>query len=431
MAKNENEIPKARTSRLFKMAAKMAVQQGRKYLEQKPESRLKYMLEQAETLVSHVGVLKGAAMKAVQFLSIEGEDFLPPEVIEVLEKLQSQAPPIKTEVLLEQIKIELGEDLFSQLKNLSNEPIAAASIGQVYSAEFAGKSVVIKVQYPGIAESVDSDINALKKLLQALLVVNRKKVNFEEFMEEIRRVLKLETDYREEEKSLIRYKELFTGTEYIIPTVYEQFTTQKVLVMSKENGLEFSEWLKSDPDEEQKQKVADQLLNLFIREFFDNRLVQTDPNPANFLITQEGQMVLIDFGATLDFEKDFVQEYQKMVRQVFSKDRVEILKLALEIGYLDPRESKMSQDLFVDFLLMSLEPFEEQNQPFDFSDSEYTKKIRSQALKFSRQLKYSAPPKKLIFLNRKLGGIFLLLKKMKMKEDLTDFRKMMVEKTYY
>ena len=431
MAKNENEIPKARTSRLFKMAAKMAVQQGRKYLEQKPESRLKYMLEQAETLVSHVGVLKGAAMKAVQFLSIEGEDFLPPEVIEVLEKLQSQAPPIKTEVLLEQIKIELGEDLFSQLKNLSNEPIAAASIGQVYSAEFAGKSVVIKVQYPGIAESVDSDINALKKLLQALLVVNRKKVNFEEFMEEIRRVLKLETDYREEEKSLIRYKELFTGTEYIIPTVYEQFTTQKVLVMSKENGLEFSEWLKSDPDEEQKQKVADQLLNLFIREFFDNRLVQTDPNPANFLITQEGQMVLIDFGATLDFEKDFVQEYQKMVRQVFSKDRVEILKLALEIGYLDPRESKMSQDLFVVFLLMSLEPFEEQNQPFDFSDSEYTKKIRSQALKFSRQLKYSAPPKKLIFLNRKLGGIFLLLKKMKMKEDLTDFRKMMVEKTYY
>lgn len=431
MANSENKIPKARKTYLLKMAAKMAVQQGKKYLTSNPESRFNTLLEQADTLVNHVGRLKGAAMKAVQTISIEGYDFLPPEVIQVLEKLQSQAPPIASHVLIEQMRTELGPERFAKLENLSSEPIASASIGQVYEAQYQGCSVVVKVQYPGVAESVDADIDTLKNLLKAFLTVSQKKIKLDELMEEARRVLKLETDYHYEEKSLIRYKELFQGSEYIIPDVFTELTTSKVLVMSKEEGLEYSTWLKTNPDHAQRERVADQLLILYIKEFFENQLVQTDPNPANFLINKSGQMVLLDFGATMDFDLDFVKEYQTLIRKVFSRDRNAILEQVYQLNFLDRRESEEVQNAFVDFLLLSLTPFDPKLQPFDFADSEYSQLVRTEAMKFSRMLKFSAPPKKLIFLHRKLGGIFMLLKKLDIKADLTEFRRLIVEKDYY
>ncbi len=430
MSNEENQIPKSRKTYLLKMATKMAVQQGKKYIHRNPESRLTTLVEQADTLVNHVGRLKGAAMKAIQTLSIEGSDFLPPEVMTVLEKLQSQAPPVASHILIKEMRDELGEERFNQLHNLSEQPIAAASIGQVYEAEYKGESVVIKVQYPGVAESVDADIDTLKKLLKALLTVNRKKINFDELMEEARRVLKQETDYRQEEKALLRYKKHFEGSEYRIPKVFPELTTQKVLVLSKEPGLEYSQWLKTNPSIEKKQKVADQLLRLYIKEFFENQLVQTDPNPANFLITKDGEMVLIDFGATLEFDVAFVKDYQTLIRKVFSRNKKEILEQVFKMEFLDRREEPEVQERFVDFLLLSLKPFEPKQQPFDFSDKEYSQLVRNEALQFSRLLKYSAPPKKLIFLHRKLGGIFMLLKKMDMKADLSEFRRLIVEKDY-
>jgi aarF domain-containing kinase len=430
MAKSQNEIPKSRKTHLFKMAAKIAVQQGKKYIQSNPDSKLATLVEQADTLVNHVGRLKGAAMKAVQTLSIEGYDFLPPEVMQVLERLQSQAPPVDSEILHKEMRDQLGEARMALLEDLSPEPIAAASIGQVYEARYQGQPVVIKVQYPGVAESVDEDIDTLKKLLQAFLTLNRKKIKFDELMEEARRVLKLETDYRKEAEALNRYKKLFSGSDYQVPTLYDEFTTQKVLVMSKEPGLEYSLWLKTKPSTEKKQKVADQLLNLYIKEFFENQFVQTDPNPANFLITKEGKMVLIDFGATIEFSEDFVRDYQTLIRRVFSRDRKAILQKVFDLNFLDPRESQEVQDLFIDFLLLSLQPFDPKLQPFDFSDKEYSQTVRSEALQFSRKLKYSAPPKDLIFLHRKLGGIFMLLKQLNMKADLSDFRRLIVEKDY-
>ncbi len=430
MSDSKNLIPKSRKTYLFKMAAKMAVQQGKKYLSNNPDSRLATLVEQADTLVNHVGRLKGAAMKAVQSLSIEGSDFLPPEVLQVLEKLQSQAPPIDNEVLMAEMKRELGEEKFSLLENLSQEPIASASIGQVYQATYKGKNVVIKVQYPGVAESVDDDIDTLKKFVKGFLTVSNKRIKVDDLMEEARRVLKLETNYLHEAQSLKKYKSCFEGSQYHVPDVYDEFTTQKVIVLSKEEGLEYTAWLKTNPTGAEKQRVADQLLNLYIKEFFENQLVQTDPNPANFLIQENGRMVLLDFGATMEFDVGFVREYQDLTRTVFSKDRGKILEKVFELNFLDQRESEEAQNEFINFLLLSLTPFEPEKQPFDFSDNEYSQQVRNQALKFSRLLKYSAPPKNLIFLHRKLGGIFLLLKKLNMRADLSEFRKLILEKDY-
>ena len=428
---SENEIPRSRKSYLLRMAAQVAVQQGKKILQADPETRLQTLLEQAHVVVNHVGKLKGAAMKAIQSLSIEGADFIPPEVIQVLEKLQSQAPPIKSEVLMDQLKKELGEEKFSLLKHISEKPIASASIGQVYKAQFNDQDVVVKIQYPGVAESVDEDIDTLSTLLKGLLVVSGKKVRFGELMEEVRRVLKMETDYLHEMENLIRYKKGFDGSEYIIPDVFPEMTTSKVLTMSYQEGLEYTEWLKTNPTDDQRKAVAKQLLSLYNKEFFENRLVQTDPNPANFLINKDNKMVILDFGATLEFDLEFVKEYQTLVRTVFSEDRDKILEQVYTMNFLDSREDKECQDMFIDFLLLSMTPFDLKHQPFDFGDSEYSQTVRTEAMKFSRKLVYSAPPKKLIFLHRKLGGIFMLVKKMNIKADLTEFREIMLDKDFF
>lgn len=424
----KTEIPRRRTSSLLSMAAKLAFKESKNFVQSKAEKRLSTMLSQAETVVQHVGQLKGAAMKAVQMITIESQDFLPPEVIKVLEKLQSQAPPIDDETMKTLLKKELGEVLFSKLENLSDKPIAAASIGQVYQARLNGKDVVVKVQYPGIAESVDSDLAILKKIIKTLLFVSNKRIDIDELFEEVTRILKLETDYKNEAESLLKYAKNFEGSEkYRIPKIYNEFTTHKVLVMSKEEGLEFTPWFETSPSRSEKDSLGYSLLNLYIKEFFENQFVQTDPNPANFLINEDSQLVLLDFGATLNYTKKFEQDYRALLKTVFQKNDSAILKKLIELGFVSEKESDSTQKDFVDFMKISALPFDEDQQPFEFAKTEYSNDVRGKALDLSRKLKFSAPPKNIIFLHRKLGGIFLLLKKLEVQIDLSPFREMILE----
>lgn len=405
------------------MAAKLALKEGKNLIQNQAEKRLQKMISQADIVVDHVGRLKGAAMKSIQMLTIEGQDFLPPEVLQRLEKLQSQAPPLSNELMLDHLKKEIGPDKFKNIKNLSPTPIAAASIGQVYQAEIENQPVVIKVQYPEIAESVDSDIQILKKIVQGWLFVSRKEIDVNELFDEVLRVLKMETNYLKESESIQRYKSLFENEpNYLIPKVYTEYTTSKVLVLSKMQGLEFTQWLHQSPSMEEKEKIGLLLLQLYMKEFFSNRLVQTDPNPANFLINSQNQMVLLDFGATISYSEDFAQRYQELLRTLFLGNKSEVLQKLSDLDFLSSKESIETKEEFIEFLKLSLLPFEKDKQPFDFSEAEYSNTVRQKALEFTKKIQYSAPPKKIIFLHRKLGGIFFLLKKLGIKVDLSAYR---------
>jgi aarF domain-containing kinase len=423
MSKNDVKLPKSRTSSLLSMASKVLLREGQALFDSQAEKKLAKLISQSEIIVKHVGQLKGAAMKAVQMISVEAQDFLPPEVLRVLESLQSQAPPIDNEVMLDFLKKELGDDLFMRIKDLNPKPIASASIGQVYEAKINNEIVVIKIQYPEIANSVDSDLKILKKLVSTLLFVFRKNINIDELFLEVKRVLTLETDYINEVKSLLEYSKFFkSNKDYKIPEVYSEFCTSKVITLSKEDGLEFSQWIKNKPNQVEKEKIGHKLLNLYIKEFFEYQLVQTDPNPANFLVNNEGQLVLLDFGATLTYSKDFVKDYQSLLYLVFTGDDDEILNKALNMGFLSSKEDKETQNEFVNFLKLSLASFDIKSQPFDFSTQEYPELIRKSVLSFSKKLKYSPPPTQIIFLHRKLGGIFQMLRMMQVKLDLTNYR---------
>src|SRR4051794_6609977 len=246
---------------------------------------LKTRIEQAKIMAAGFGRLKGAFMKAGQLLSIDASDLLPPEAIEILSKLQGQAEPIDFSIMLGVLERELGPERLVQLTTLNETAIASASIGQVYRAQAFGEPVAIKVQYPGISESIDADIDLLEKLGQGWLTVSRSKIDASGTFEELRSMLKLEADYNRERHYLERFRHLLSDDpRFDVPRSLPELSTQRVLTMSWAEGTPLSEWVKGAPPTEARDWLARTALDLYCLEFFRWGIVQTDPNFGNFLI---------------------------------------------------------------------------------------------------------------------------------------------------
>ncbi len=384
-------------------------------------AELKTRIEQAKVIAEGFGRLKGAFMKAGQMLSIDASDLLPPEALEILSKLQGQAEPIDFEVMRGVLERELGPDKLSLLTELDQTAVASASIGQVYRATAFGAPVAVKVQYPGISESIDADIDLLEKLGSSWLALSRRKIDASGTFEELRTMLKLEADYVRERHYMERFAELLAGdARFVVPKSVPELCTARVLTMSWERGTPLNEWIKSVPPRAERERFARSALDLYCQEFFKWGLVQTDPNFGNFLVrAEERQIVLLDFGATVAYDHAFRSQYVALLRAVGGGNRAEIAEHGIAFELMDARESQATRDLFVDMLLGSAEPFAPSAQPFDFRNAEYSARSNDIVRRFVTGLRFSPPPRRLIFLHRKLGGLFQLLKRLEVQLDLS------------
>lgn len=398
-------------------------------IEERAPETIKTRIAQARILAENLSQLKGAAMKVGQLLSIDSSDILPPEATEILSQLQSFSEPVE----FSQIEKVLCEDFQPdqlQLLNVDEKPYSSASIGQVHKGKLlSGESLAIKIQYPGVRESIGSDLALLKKIVGAFLTVSQKPVKLDELFVELRDILYQETDYLREMELLTAYsqklKENNLTDSYIVPQVFPQFSTSRVLTMSFEEGVPLKDWINSNPSQEARNHMAKLVLDLYCREFFDWGLVQTDPNFGNFLVRGH-QLVLLDFGATLTYDQTFIESYKNLLRSFSSFDDDQIIKASIDFKLLDPRESTETKQNYVRFMKNTLEPFLPHKQPFRFNDPDYTQRSVAAGRKFTTSLKYSPPPKHIIFLHRKLGGIFNLLRKMEVQMNLTPYWEKMV-----
>lgn len=426
----------ARSAQLIGMATKIAQhelsQQIRSQVftaaDQYAPELLKTRLAQARILTENLGQLKGAAMKAGQLISLDASDFLPEEVRGILTELQNKATSIDSQEILEILRHELGNKV-DDFKGLDQPAIQAASIGQVHKAMLNGQAVAVKVQYPGVAESIDSDLKLLKKIIGGFLVVAGKRVELDEIFEELGAVLKQETQYSLELEFAQKFEQLLKShPSYQVPRVYPDYSTERVLVMDWIEGQTLEDWMRGNPSQTQREHVAQLLLDLYCLEFFEWGLVQTDPNFANFLILeaqgQQGSEIrlgILDFGATLSYDEKFRNEYHELLLVLATIDRDRIIAKAIETGLLDQRESQEAKNLFAELMMSSIEPFQPQLQPFYFKDESYAKKARDIGFALSKELKFSPPPKKLIFLHRKLGGILQMLRRLDVSLNLTPY----------
>lgn len=426
----------SRSSQMIKMAAQIAGHEARHRvgagLKQSAEglgaARLGTTLAQAEALADGLSQLKGAAMKAGQLLSIDAGDLLPPEAARVLGRLQADAAPVPFETMATVLCDALGPDWSKTLRGLDCQPAASASIGQVHRAVFDGEPVAVKIQYPGIAQSIDADLDMLRKLSGSLLTLSGRRMELDELFKEMKDVLHQEADYSAELAHTQRFAAHLEGhPTFVVPTAHDSVSSARVLVSSWEDGLPLGAWIESGPSEQECLWFARAVLDLYCLEFFSWGLVQTDPNPGNFLVRpQTRQIVLLDFGATLAYEEEFRTRYVQLLKVLGEGEAQQVINIGLEQGMIDARESPEVKQLFAELLISAVEPFAPRNQPFNFADPEYATRARDVGQAFTRGLRYSPPPRELVFLHRKLGGLFNILKRMGVQMDLKPYWQTMV-----
>jgi predicted unusual protein kinase regulating ubiquinone biosynthesis (AarF/ABC1/UbiB family) len=364
----------------------------------------------ATRLAERLAHLRGAAMKLGQLLSLEGEDLLPTEVAQALAILRADAHAMPLDQLRRVLGREWGHGWEQRFAHFDYEPIAAASIGQVHRARAAdGRDLALKVQYPGVARSIDSDVDNVAALLRLarLLPVE---LDLRGMMAEAKRQLHEEADYLAEARHLARYRRLVADEPaLLVPKVHADLTTKRILAMDFVAGEPLEVLAEPEVRQAERDAAGRLLERLMLRELFEFRFMQTDPNFANYLYDRAGhRIVLLDLGAVSTFPAALVDRYRRISAAIVAGDRRRVRELAIEIGYVGDGEADAAIEAAVDVIMLVCEPLRHRGA-YDFGASDLPARARELGLDLAfRHGLLRAPPPETLFLHRKLAGAYLL-----------------------
>lgn len=371
----------------------------------------------AKRLAERLARLRGAAMKIGQMVSMQGEDILPPEFAQALAVLRSQAVPMPQQQLRRVLGREYGAGWERRFAAFDYEPVAAASIGQVHRATAVdGRELALKIQYPGVARSIASDVDNVAALLRLfnLLPVD---LDVDGIADEAKRQLLQEADYLSEAGFLEHFAALLADEPMLlVPRVHRDLTTTRIMAMDFVEAAPL-DVLATMP--QGRRNAAGTLLErLLFRELFEFRVMQTDPNFANYLYQpKSGRLVLLDFGATRHFDAEFVATYARLTRAVIDGDRNAVAREAIRIGYMATDDPPERIDAVVDICLLVCEPLRHVGR-YDFGTSDLPTRLRALGFELAiRQRLLRPPPPETLFLHRKLVGSFLLLARLGAQVD--------------
>jgi len=380
-----------------------------------------------ERIADQLASMRGAAMKIGQLISIDDGEFLPPELANILARLRDDADPMPKAQLQQVLDDAWGEGWHDKLLYFSYAPIAAASIGQVHKAILMdGTTLAIKVQYPGIRKSIDSDVDNVAGLIKLIGIIPES-ANIQPLLTEAKLQLHAEANYLTEASMLKQYADFIqTSSEYQCPEVVDEWTTETVLAMTFQKGEAVSA-LESAP-QRVKDKMMTSLFALFFKEIFEYHLIQTDPNLANYLVDIENEAwVLLDFGATRAFPESLALAYLNLIRAADEKNDEALMSAAMQIGLVDSSANDEQLSIILAMLKIACEPlYSEGGHCFAKNDAAQ----RLQDLGWSLSMEedfWQAPPADAAFLHRKLGGLYLLAKRLQATVDLRSLLKPWLE----
>jgi len=369
----------------------------------------------AERLVSTLSRMRGAALKLGQLLSMQDNKSIPPQIRDILERVRLSAdymPQRQREKVLIQ---ELGYDWREKFLDFEDKPFSAASIGQVHRATIKGLSgspedVVVKVQYPGVAESITTDFSYLKSLLmlsnflpKGLFLDNTIRISTIE--------LNWECDYLREAKYSNIFRDLLkTNPDFGVPYYVPELTTKRVITLEHMKGVAIDKV--ADMDLETRSWVAERVLELCLKETFEFGVMQTDPNWSNFLFDKKDRKInLIDFGASREFSKTFRDQYLKILLAARDRNQEACEYWSTKIGFLAPEETKMMKDAHVKAVMILGEPFAQDGR-VNFGEQDISDRVQ-QLIPVMLRHRLKPPPDESYSLHRKLSGAFLLCTKLR------------------
>jgi predicted unusual protein kinase regulating ubiquinone biosynthesis (AarF/ABC1/UbiB family) len=303
------------------------------------QTLLEAHIRNAERVVAGSKELRGAFMKLAQMLSMRG-DVLPAEALEVLSVVQSAVPPMPWPRVREVLVDELGVPPERVFRHVERVAFAAASLGQVHRAELPdGRAVAVKIQYPGVAQTVRQDLQNVKALLRVLTAiardVMRQDVNPGEIAAELEARLAEELDYRHEARNLDRFRRLLRDDpEVAIPRVEHALSTRRVLTMELLDGYPIQDILAPGVDRAVKDWVAVKLFTLLWRQVLEFGALHTDPHPGNYLVTHHPRLGILDFGSVRVFEPTIRRAYLRLARGLLAHDDAEIGAACVALGFI-------------------------------------------------------------------------------------------------
>jgi len=372
----------------------------------------------ARRVTQDLGRMRGAAMKLGQMLSIDSGIVLPPEMTSILSALQSDAPHMPPRQLRTVLDQEWGKGWRGGFNRFDVRPFASASIGQVHRAQSRnGHEMAIKVQYPGVRASIDSDINNLAMLLRVPGVVPRG-TDLAPLLEKARQQLHQEADYAAEARNLNSFRSLLSeNSAFRLPDLHPDRSTPRILAMSFVRSQPVDALMNAPQD--RRDGFVRHLIDLVLKELFVFRLMQTDPNLANYgYCPEHDAVVLLDFGAVMEIRPDLARDFRRLLNAGLENNPVETRAAMERTGYFNAQTSPRHQAIIQTMFETAMAPLR-QSDPFDFGTAGLPERLRDigMALEAERDLTH-VPPAETLFLHRKIGGIYLLATKLRARVAL-------------
>ncbi|MGB3796202.1 MAG: AarF/ABC1/UbiB kinase family protein [Alteraurantiacibacter sp.] len=425
--KNSRAVPGSRRARLGqfgRLAGSLAggmLAEGAKRLSEGKRPRMQELLltpGNVGRVADRLSHLRGAAMKLGQMVSLDSGDVLPPELSQIMARLRENAhamPPKQLEAILAE---DWGEGWRRNFSYFNPRPLAAASIGQVHRATTRdGRDLAIKVQYPGVRESIDADVDNVATLLRVSGLLPAQ-LDVATLLQEAKAQLREEADYQREAQQLAAYANVLKGdADYIVPGLHEDLTTRNVLAMDFIPGRPI-ESLEDEP-QEVRDGMMERLIGLVLRELFDFGLMQTDPNFANYRVAEDGRrLVLLDFGAARTVSPQIARNYQRLLRAGLAGDKEEIAEAAIDAGFISHHAVQAHADSFDTIISEILNELSKPG-PFDFGDRAFVKTIREEGMAMAQdKATWHLPPAEILFIQRKISGTVLLAARLKARVDV-------------
>lgn len=408
-----------RATRLSGLAASVATNMAVNGLRQlgqgqRPSSRdLVLTPANIRRVTDELARMRGAAMKIGQLLSMDTGDALPPELAEIMSRLRADADFMPPRQLKSVLSTAWGEGWLARFQTFDVRPIAAASIGQVHRATLKdGRKLAIKVQYPGIANSIDSDVKNVGALIRMSGLVP-KGFDLAPYLEEARSQLRDEANYLKEAAYLADFHAILGDhPDFTLPEPILDLTSQTVLAMGFVEGTPIEAALEAD--QTTRDSIATRMIALTLDELFEHGLMQTDPNFANFRYhAQSDQIVLLDFGATRRFSPAIIALYVDLMRAGLALDRVALDRAATAIGFLDAETAPRFREQILDMMMLVFEATCGAGQ-IDFGTTNLSARLQVAGEQLSRDGFIPPPlPMETLYIQRKFAGMFLLATRLK------------------
>ena len=420
MTMKQSRVPTTRFGRLARMGLTVgelaiggAAEGLRRISSTKPKDEYNVFLTatNAKKLANRLAGMRGAAMKMGQILSMESADFLPREFADALAILRDSADTMPLSQIRRLIGREYGKGWEQRFIDFNYEPIAAASIGQVHRVFTEdGRDLALKIQYPGVAKSINSDVDNMAMLMR-LINLLPVEIDIAGIVKETKRQLHQEADYIVEAQYLRAYRALVKDEpRFVVPKVHDDMTTTRILAMDYVEGVALESLAGEGVTQALKDSVGSLLERLMFRELFEFRTMQSDPNFANYLYQpEEDRIVLLDFGSTVTFDQEFTHRYAQIARAMIDRDDAALRRLAERMGYIYPDNSDEYVSKILDIIRLISEPVIH-GGVYDFGNSDVFARGRDAGLEmmFNDMSEYRAPPPETMFLHRKLVGCFML-----------------------